>query len=364
MSIQEIHLIISYGIPQILNFTNPYKRISKYLQVPVNTSSIFYMKKVNFDSYESLLPFNEPIKDKYYSFSKSVQIAVNFGINLVLDIEDDSYFVYRRYDTFDTYLARFTSLNSTLLMIITVIAKFITRYDFKVYIFNKFYKIPDKENFPQKVEIELKSSSDIKSKISFNLINRKGNLITENNLFDKNNINLNEINMKDNDLDIPESNLQSAENRLAKSNENCPELFYELELINQDNSEFDLEKYLKDLEHHFMDKPNRKFHSPIFKFNESEEFIFNHFSENFDLLFSVENVLKTLIELNRLKEILFDENQKNVFSCYYVNPNETMLKRNFNKQDIFNLMKPSTNVYRMTMNQNLMNVLTKEFTKN
>jgi hypothetical protein len=365
-SIQEIHIIISYGIPQILNFTNPYKRISKYLQISNSTSNTFYMKKVNFESYESLFPFSEPISDKYYSFSRTVEKTVNFGINIVLDIEDDSYYVYRRYDTFDSYLARFTSLNSTLLMIISLLAKFISRYDFKVYIFNKFYKIPNKENVPQKDEIELKSSNEIKSKISFNLINRKGNLMSENNFFDRMNVkvNLNEINLNDNNVNFPEFIMQSPDNKLAKSNENFPHIFYELELVNQNNSEFNLEKYLNDLEHYFMDKPKKKFRSPIFKFNEREEFIFNHFSKNFDLLFSVENVLKSQIELNRLKEILFDENQKNVFSCYYVNPNETLSKRNFKKKDIFNLMKPCTNIFKMTMNQNLMNVLTKEFSNN
>ena len=87
------------------------------------------MKKVNFESYESLFPFSEPISDKYYSFSRTVEKTVNFGINIVLDIEDDSYYVYRRYDTFDSYLARFIKIVNTEFLIDSI----------------RFLKFPDTE---------------------------------------------------------------------------------------------------------------------------------------------------------------------------------------------------------------------------
>ncbi len=183
------------------------------------------------------------------------------------------------------------------------------------------------ENEGNNEEIEMKKVefSKLENFVRFKTIQRKGNFpdtikfSIPNHNKEEERVSVNDVKVNEMNIDSPHILLENSGTKLVHSKDDNTSIFYEMEIFNKNSVEFELEKYLTEMEKFYKERRNRKIYSPIFKLNSVDELIFNELSKNFDQLFSIENVLKTQIELNKLKKVLFNEDQEMMFSNFYFN---------------------------------------------
>ena len=354
-----VRFIFSYYKPQILNISNPKKRFVKLVDTSFYTSNTISLKKIDFTSYQSLIPFNPPIKDYYVSVDNvNIQSTLNPTILFKLVWEEDTTFIYRKYDTFDLYLTKFMSLNSSVFIFFCLLSKFLTRFELKLIMFNSFYKMNLEEDMNVK-DVELKSLINLNG-VSYKKIiknrNSSEDLLNKNNPEISDGIRMNEIIL--NDLLINSHYRIDTEAKLTPIEENNNHI-YEILVLNK-NKKFDLKNYFKDISNFYSKKFQKILKSPFLCFRRNFQDIYDKLNKNFNEFISIENIAKTQVELIKMKKVIFKDYQESIFNNYYFNNYSENKERNFKQNDLLLLMRPNSNLLESTLNEKLLNLVNLE----
>ena len=143
-SVGSFVMSITYDIPQVVNLNVPIKTVRRFKKFKIGDAVNLNMAKVNFTSYDSLLPIMEPMTKIFYtveSFDTITSINKKFELNIVQSENDQ--FVLRRYDRIDLYIAKFLALNNLVYLILKFVSDYLTTNYLNLYLINKFFRFDE-----------------------------------------------------------------------------------------------------------------------------------------------------------------------------------------------------------------------------